>query len=86
MDNEFKEIVKSIDRMRQEHERDSYKTRSYILFALAWAMLALSLVSRLTFASLVGSDLTYVLFLVLAIVFIGWALGMLYRASKVKLE
>jgi uncharacterized membrane protein YfcA len=78
MDDELKEIINKIDRMRQEHERDGYNTRGYILFALAWAMLGLYVVGLY----LPGRWL----FLILAIVFIAWGGVMRFRARKVKVE
>jgi len=77
MDDEVKEIINKVDRMRQEHERDKYNTYGYILFALAWAMLGLNFVSPYS------SD---ALFLIFAIVFLALGWVMRFRARKVKIE
>jgi hypothetical protein len=85
MEDELKEITYKIDRMQQEHERDRYNTHSYILFALAWSMLGLTILSRLTFVGLFSSDLSDVLFLVLAVAFFAWGCVFWFRARKVKI-
>ena len=71
-----KEIMNKIYEIRQEHKRDMYNTRSYILWALALSTFGLS-----------GSSFRHsdaIFFLIFAIVFLAWGGVLWFRARKVK--
>ena len=75
MSDEDEEIIYRLKIIRKEHERDKYKTYSYILFASVFAFLGLSFISP----HVPGG----VLFLIVAIVLFAWAWVMRRRARSI---
>jgi len=75
MSDEDKEIIYRLNIISKEHERDKYNTYSYILFALVFAFLGLTLISP----HLPGR----VLFLIAAIVFFVWGWVMRRHARRI---
>jgi ammonia channel protein AmtB len=75
MSDEDKETSHRLDIIRKEHERDKYTTYSYILFALDFGFIGLSLISP--------HLPERVLFLVFVIIFFVWGWVMRRRARRI---
>jgi hypothetical protein len=75
MSDEDEEIIYRLKIIRKEHERDKYKTYSYILFASEFAFLGLSFISP--------HLPERILFLIVATVLFVWAWVMRRRARSI---